>query len=205
MAEGFVEQGARWIHVVDLDRAFGAGDNEAAIRRLADRLATTVHLQLGGGMRNVPVIRTALDFGISRVVIGTAAAVDSSFLSEAVPALGAEYLAVAIDARDGWVALRGWTETSNQRAEALARLAVQAGIDTVVYTDISRDGMLSGPDLDGAVALQSTGAHVIVSGGVASYHDIRAACQAGLCGAIVGKALYEGRLTLSEAIQAAEC
>jgi phosphoribosylformimino-5-aminoimidazole carboxamide ribotide isomerase len=205
VAETFVQQGARWIHLVDLDRAFGTGDNEPAMRRIAERLSTRVRLQLGGGLRSVEIIRRVLDLGLSRVVIGTAAAVDHSFVPETVAALGARHLAVAIDARDGWVAIRGWSQTSNQRADELARQVARDGIETVIYTDISRDGMLSGPDLAGAVALQSADARVILSGGVASGSDIRAACQAGLSGVIVGKALYEGRLTLPEALQAAEC
>jgi phosphoribosylformimino-5-aminoimidazole carboxamide ribotide isomerase len=103
------------------------------------------------------------------------------------------------------VAVRGWTETSTTRAEQLARQVVQAGIETVIYTDISRDGMLSGPDLPGAVSLRTVGARVIVSGGIAGSADVRAACEAGLDGVIVGRALYEGRLTLSEALRAAAC
>jgi phosphoribosylformimino-5-aminoimidazole carboxamide ribotide isomerase len=205
VAETFVQQGARWIHLVDLDRAFGTGDNEPAVRRIAERLSTSVRLQLGGGLRSLEAIRTVLDLGLSRVVIGTAAAVDSSFVPGIVSALGTGRLAVAIDVREGWVAIRGWHQTSNQRADELARQVVRDGIETVIYTDIRRDGMLSGPDLAGATALQSVGAHVIVSGGVAGGSDIRAACQAGLSGVIVGKALYEARLTLSEALQAAEC
>jgi phosphoribosylformimino-5-aminoimidazole carboxamide ribotide isomerase len=112
---------------------------------------------------------------------------------------------VGIDARDGQVALRGWTETSSQRAEDLARQVVRDGIETIIYTDIGRDGMLAGPDLAGAVKLRTTGASVVVSGGVSSSNDIRAACEAGLDGIIVGKALYEGRINLAEALQAATC
>jgi phosphoribosylformimino-5-aminoimidazole carboxamide ribotide isomerase len=205
VAERFVDQGARWIHVVDLDRAFSSGDNRSAIQRLAERLASKVRLQLGGGLRNADVIRAGLDLGVERVVIGTAAAIDPSFVPETVASFGSARLAVGIDVRDGWVALRGWTESSTRRAEELARQVVRDGIETVIYTDISRDGMLTGPDLPGAVALQGTGARVIVSGGVASASDIRAACEAGLAGVIVGKALYEGRLALPDAIQAAMC
>ena len=205
VAEHFVEQGARWIHVVDLDRAFGSGDNLAVVRRIAQRVGSRARIQLGGGLRTVEVIRTALDLGVARAVIGTAAAVDPTFVPSAVASVGAARLAVGIDARDGRVALRGWTETSPIRADDLARRVAGDGIETVIYTDIARDGMLTGPDLAGAVALQSAGAGVIVSGGVASAADIRAACQAGLSGAIVGKALYEGRLNVSEALLASAC
>jgi phosphoribosylformimino-5-aminoimidazole carboxamide ribotide isomerase len=205
VAERFVDQGARWIHLVDLDRAFGAGDNQPIISAIADRLATRVQLQLGGGLRSGDLIRAGLDLGLARVVIGTAAAIDSTFVPEMVASLGAERLAVGIDARDGRVALRGWTETSSRRAEDLARQVVRDGIQTIIYTDIGRDGMLAGPDLAGAVELRATGAGVVVSGGVSSSSDIRAACQAGLAGVIIGKALHEGRIDLAEAIQAATC
>lgn len=205
VAERFVEEGARWIHVVDLDRAFDSGDNQAVVRGIAERVASKARIQLGGGLRNADVIRAALDLGVARVVIGTAAAVDPTFVPAVIVLVGAGRLAVGIDAREGRVALRGWTETSTTPAEELARRVVGDGIEMVIYTDISRDGMLSGPDLTGAVALQSTGARVIVSGGVASGADIRAACHAGLSGAIVGKALYEGRLTVPEALIAAAC
>jgi phosphoribosylformimino-5-aminoimidazole carboxamide ribotide isomerase len=205
VAEGFVEEGARWIHVVDLDRAFDSGDNRPTVRRIAERLASKAQIQLGGGLRSAEVIQAALDLGVARAVIGTAAAVDPRFVPEMVASFGAARLAVGIDARDGLVALRGWTETSTTRADELARRVVREGIETVIYTDIGRDGMLSGPDLAGAVALQSTGARVIVSGGVASGADIRAACQAGLSGVIVGKAIYEGLVTVAEALLAAAC
>ena len=205
VAERFVSEGAGWIHVVDLDRAFGTGENLAAVRRLAQRFASSLRLQLGGGLRSLDLIREALDLGFSRVVIGTAAAADPDFVPAALSRLRAERLAVGIDAREGMVAVRGWTETSTTRAGDLAQRVVTAGIQTLIYTDISRDGMLSGPDLAGAVALQSTGARVILSGGIAGSADVGAACEAGLDGVIVGRALYEGRLSVSEAIQASVC
>jgi phosphoribosylformimino-5-aminoimidazole carboxamide ribotide isomerase len=116
--------------------------------------------------------------------------------------MGPERLAVGIDTRAGHVAVRGWTETSQQHAGELARRVAAAGIATLIYTDIGRDGMLGGPDLAGAVALLATGAAVILSGGVASVEDIRAARASGMAGVIVGRALYEGRLTLAEGLAA---
>lgn len=205
VAESFLQQGAQWIHVVDLDRAFGTGENRATIHRLADRVATKVKLELGGGLRSQDLIREALDLGFARAVIGTAAAADPDFVSQMLVRVDVSHLAVGIDTRNGMVAVRGWTETSTARAEDLARRVVQAGIETLIYTDIARDGMLSGPDLAGAVSLRTLGAQVIVSGGIAGSSDVRAACQAGLDGVIVGRALYEGRLTLSEALGAAAC
>jgi phosphoribosylformimino-5-aminoimidazole carboxamide ribotide isomerase len=204
VAEGFVQQGASWIHVVDLDRALGSGDNLAAVAQIANRVGSRVRLQLGGGFRTLGLVRAGLDLGAARVVIGTAAAVDPSFVASAVSAAGSERLAVGIDTREGKVALRGWTETSTEPAEELARRVVADGIDTVIYTDIGRDGMLGGPDLAGAAALLATGARVIVSGGVASAEDIRGALASGLAGVIVGRALYEGRLTLPEALAACQ-
>ena len=205
VAERFLEQGARWIHVVDLDRAFGTGDNLAVVHRIAERVAAKLQLQLGGGLRSKDLIREALDLGFARAVIGTAAAVDPNFVPEVLAAVSTTRLAVGIDARNGLVAVRGWTETSTTRAEDLVRRVVNAGIETVIYTDIDRDGMLNGPDLAGAVSLLTMGARIILSGGIAGSADVRAACQAGLNGVIVGRALYEGRLTLPEALQAAAC
>ncbi len=205
VAERFVEQGARWIHIVDLDRAFGSGDNLETVGRIGQRLASEVQLQLGGGFRSLDLLRAGLALGAARIVIGTAAATDPNFLRAAVAAVGSSRLAMGIDARQGYVALRGWSETTSRRAEDLARQAVDEGIETVVYTDIARDGMLQGPDLAGAVALQRVGPRVIASGGVATTDDVQSACQAGLAGVIVGRALYEGRFNLPEGLAAATC
>jgi phosphoribosylformimino-5-aminoimidazole carboxamide ribotide isomerase len=205
VAERFLEQGARWIHVVDLDRAFGTGENLAVVHLIAARMATKLQLELGGGLRSKDLIREALDLGFARAVIGTAAAIEPDFVPELLAELGSARLAVGIDTRNGLVAVRGWTETSTTRAEDLARRVVQAGIETLIYTDISRDGMLSGADLAGAVSLKPLGARVVVSGGIADAGDVRAACAAGLDGVIVGRALYEGRLTLPDALLAATC
>ena len=202
-AERFAGLGARWIHVVDLDRAFGDGGNLALVARIAASVGPRVRLQLGGGLRTAALIREGLDHGASRVVIGTAAAVDPAVVGAAVALAGAERVAVGIDARDGVVAIRGWTQSSALTTEELARRAVADGVRTLVHTDVARDGMLGGPDLDGACRLQALGADVIASGGVAGLPDIVAARDAGLAGVIVGRALYEGRLDLSAALQAA--
>ena len=205
VAERFIADGAGWIHLVDLDRAFGVGENLELIRRIAVRVGGHLRLQLGGGFRSLELLRGGVDLGAARIVIGTAAATDPSFVPAAVAAVGAERLAMGIDARDGFVAVRGWTEISTRRADELAREVIGEGIQTVIYTDIGRDGMLTGPDLAGAVALQRLGAQVIASGGVASVGDIRSACEAGLAGVIVGRALYEGRLTVPQGLEAARC
>jgi phosphoribosylformimino-5-aminoimidazole carboxamide ribotide isomerase len=203
VAEGFAAAGALWIHVVDLDRAFGTGENLDVVARIAARVAGRVRLQLGGGLRTVALVRQGLDQGVDRVVLGTAAAVDPAIVPEAVAAVGAGRLVVGIDAREGQVAIRGWTETFDLTADALARRVAAAGVHTVVYTDVARDGMLSGPDIDGARTLQRIGLEVIASGGVSSIADLVSVRTAGLSGAIVGRALYEGRFTLAEALEAA--
>ena len=205
VAQRFADEGARWIHVVDLDRAFGSGDNLPAVRRLAQGVASKLSLELGGGLRAIDLVRQALDLGFARAVIGTAAASEPGFVRQVVGAVGAARLAVAIDARDGQVAVRGWTQTSDIRADELARAVVDGGVQTVIYTDIARDGMLGGPDLAGALLLKTAGVRVIVSGGIASAEDIRAACLAELDGVIVGRALYEGMLSVPEAMLAAAC
>lgn len=205
VAARFADQGAEWIHVVDLDRAFGEGDNAPAVRAILVRLAGRARVQLGGGFRSLELLRAGLELGIARAVVGTAAASDPDFVPAAVALATPERLAVGIDARDGRVVVRGWTETAPLRADELARRVAAAGVHTVIYTDVSRDGMLEGPDISGAVALQGAGAGVIVSGGVASARDVRAACDAGLAGAIVGRALYEERVTIAQALEASRC
>jgi phosphoribosylformimino-5-aminoimidazole carboxamide ribotide isomerase len=136
-------------------------------------------------------------------VIGTAAALDSGFLAAAAAAVTPERLAAGVDARDGRVTVRGWTETSSLTTADLAERALSAGIATLIYTDVARDGMLQGPDITGALALQAQGAAVIASGGVSSLDDLRRIAEAGLAGAIVGRALYEGRFDLPQALEAA--
>jgi phosphoribosylformimino-5-aminoimidazole carboxamide ribotide isomerase len=140
---------------------------------------------------------------VLRVVFGSGAALYAALVPAVLAAVVAERFAFGIDAREGQVAIRGWTETSNLTAEALARRVTADGVRTIVYTDVARDGMLGGPDLEGARRLQQGGATVIASGGVAGIGDIRAVRDAGLAGVIVGRALYEGRFGLVEALEAA--
>ncbi len=205
IAEQFVGQGAEWLHVVDLDRAFGQGDNTELIRELIRMVGGRARVQLGGGFRDLDRVRSAIACGAARVVIGTAAALDPAFIPAAAQAVAHERLAVAIDVRMGWVALRGWTETSSRTAEELARNVLDQGVETLVYTDIERDGMLHGPDVSGALALRFPGSRVILSGGVATIDQVASACIAGLDGIIVGRALYEGRFSLAEGLRAASC
>ncbi|HUF36633.1 MAG TPA: 1-(5-phosphoribosyl)-5-[(5-phosphoribosylamino)methylideneamino]imidazole-4-carboxamide isomerase [Gemmatimonadales bacterium] len=203
VAVRFAEQGARWVHVVDLDRALGEGDNQEAVRRLVARVEGRLRVQLGGGFRSLDRVRQGLALGVTRVVIGTAAATDPGFVTSAIAVAGPAGLAVGVDAREGMVAVRGWTETSTVRAEDLVARVVGEGVETIIYTDVSRDGMLGGADLAGAAALQRRGAGVIASGGIASLAEVRAARELGLAGVVVGRALYEDRLRLPEALEAA--
>ena len=200
VADQFAEAGARWLHVVDLDRAFGDGDQAQTIAAIARRVGPRVQVQTGGGLRTLAAVQAALDTGVTRVVIGTAAVTDPALVPAAVVAAGADAIAVGLDARDGLVALKGWVENSGLSIEAVAARVRDAGVRTIIYTDIARDGMLTGPDLEGAVRLANLGLHVIASGGVASLEHLRAVDAAGLDGAIIGRALYERKFTLPEAL-----
>ncbi len=202
-AERFADDGARWLHVVDLDRAFGDGDNLALVERIAAAVRGRLQVQCGGGFRDLERVRAAVEAGVSRVVIGTAAVSRPELVQEAVAALGAERIAVGLDAREGRVALRGWTEQSALTVDEVAGRMLAAGVRTLVYTDIARDGMLTGPDLDGCARLAALGAAVIASGGFAGAADVAAAARRGCAGAILGRALYERRLTVPEALAAA--
>lgn len=204
-ADAFVAAGARWIHVVDLDRAFGQGDNDAAVRGIIAAVAGRAAVQLGGGVRSLDRALALVGAGVDRVVIGTAAVDQPELIDALVGSVGAARVAIGIDARDGIVALRGWVESASLSASDLARRVAGQGVDTVIYTDIARDGMLGGPDISGSLAVvaameESAAPNLIVSGGVASVADLAAIAAAGLGGAIIGRALYEGRFTLPEAI-----
>lgn len=201
-AEAFVTAGARWIHVVDLDRAFGTGENLGVIGRIAAQTRGQVRLQVGGGIRSLDALKAVRDLGAGRVVLGTIVVTDSGFVPAALSEVGAERLAIGLDAREGKVAIRGWVDTTDLLVSELCRRILDQGARTVIYTDVSRDGMLSGPDLRGAVQLKDMGAAVIASGGVSSLEDLRAVRAAGLAGAIVGRAIYEGRFTVTEGLGA---
>jgi phosphoribosylformimino-5-aminoimidazole carboxamide ribotide isomerase len=202
VAQRFVAEGARWVHVVDLDRAFSEGDNSELVGRVIAAVAGRARVQVGGGLRALDRIEQAFGLGAARVVIGTAAVREPELLTQALALAGTERIAVGIDARDGIIAIRGWRETAGEPARTVAERVVEQGVRTLVYTDVARDGMLQGPDLDGALALQALGAKVIASGGIASLDDLRRVREAGLAGAIVGRAIYEGRFSVRDAIAA---
>ena len=195
------EKGASYLHLVDLDGAAeGRRANGPCIRQIVRRVHIPV--QLGGGVRSLGDIEEALALGVSRVIIGTRAAEEPEFVRKAVERFGAERIAAGIDARDGMVAVRGWEKLSQVTAGELAGRMREAGVQTIIYTDISRDGMLCGPNVEATKKLQETaGIDVIASGGVSSIEELRRRYEAGIRGAIIGKALYERRIDLAAAIQ----
>ncbi len=201
MARSFAAQGAQWLHVVDLDGAF-AGDSRNLTAIAAIVAAAGLPVQVGGGLRNMAHLERMLgEIGAARAILGTAALRDRAFLSEAVGRWGTERIAVGIDARDGRVAVNGWAELTDQTPIALASEVAALGLRTIVYTDISRDGMLSGPNFEATARLiTETGLDVILSGGVGAPEHVRRAKEIGAAGAIVGKAIYTGAVDLKDAI-----
>jgi phosphoribosylformimino-5-aminoimidazole carboxamide ribotide isomerase len=204
-AEQFTHAGAEWIHVVDLDGAFGGAPRNLNILQKISSLGPNV--QFGGGMRDAKLVDAALAAGASRVVIGTRAATDSQFLQEIAKSHGKK-LAIGIDAKDGLVAVKGWTDVTQLDATDFAVTVSQLGISTVIYTDIATDGMLTGPNWKSLEALlKRCSCGVIASGGVASAADVAKLAQLSkvyphLVGVIVGKALYEGRTNVAELLAA---
>jgi phosphoribosylformimino-5-aminoimidazole carboxamide ribotide isomerase len=202
VARSFADAGAEWVHVVDLDAAFGAGSNRALIRELV--AATPLKVQTGGGLRSEADLEEVLETGAARAVIGTAAIENPELVRRAVERWGAERIAVGLDARGRRPAARGWTEESGTDLFDLAASMAAFGVRTIIHTDIERDGMMGGPNLELSAALaEASGAEVIVSGGMAGMDDVEAAADAagrGVAGAIIGKALYEGRIGLIEAV-----
>ena len=199
-AQRFVGQGARFLHMVDLDGAF-SGQPSVDLVRLIAKTAGDVPLQVGGGYRSLEAIEAAVEAGAARVMIGTAAA-SPEFLTQAA-ARFAEQLVVAIDARDGKVALRGWTELSELDAADLARSCADAGVRRLLVTSTRRDGSLAGPDFELLdTVLEATRLPLIAAGGVASLDDLRALRAAGCEGAVAGAAIWSGRFTLAGALSA---
>ncbi|HXG96660.1 MAG TPA: HisA/HisF-related TIM barrel protein [Gemmatimonadales bacterium] len=200
----FIRAGAKWIHLVDMDRAFGRGrkDNHELIGAVLSAAATRVQVQVGGGLFRETDIDQMFNLGATRVVIGPRGAVDSGLVERLVTRYGARRLAAGIDARDGRVAPRGTADILDLTAEALATRVATLGIRTIIYNEVTRDGKLTGPDTDGAKTLAALGGglDVIVSGGVGSLDDLRAARAAGLAGICVGRALYDGKFTIAEAL-----
>jgi phosphoribosylformimino-5-aminoimidazole carboxamide ribotide isomerase len=219
------EAGATWLHVVNLDGAFDerSQENQAALERI---LTAGLRVQFGGGIRDFTTLRRALDLGVSRVVVGTAAVEDPDLIEFGLEAFGPERVAVGIDAREGKVRTHGWKQAATLTAVELAQQWAAQGVRWLIFTDVSRDGMGSGLNVEATVQLaQATGPsttlrpfdmaqgklcsgqgsghrlHVIASGGVASLEDVRRAYQAGLSGVIIGRAFYEGQVALEDALR----
>jgi phosphoribosylformimino-5-aminoimidazole carboxamide ribotide isomerase len=202
-AHDFEAEGFRHLHVVDLDGAFaGKPRNAGAIERILETVGLCV--QLGGGIRDMATIESWLEKGVDRVIIGTAAVRDPALVKEAARKFP-KRIAVGLDARDGKVATQGWAETSELTALELARRFEDAGVAAIIYTDISRDGLLKGLNLDATIALaEAISVPVVASGGLASIDDVRALLEPRarkLQGAIAGRALYDGRLDPAEALR----
>ena len=206
IARKFEDAGARMLHVVDLDGAFADpnGRNRKVVRRLIRSVAVPV--QFGGGLRSVTDVQQMIEYGAAQVVIGTLAAESPETLEKFVQLFGFR-ICVGIDARRGSVVTHGWERAAKLSASALARRVADAGVDRIVYTDVSRDGTLSGVNLEQTCAIaRESGLRVTASGGVSSLADIGQLKTIRACGVdsvIVGKALYEGRFTLREALLAA--
>jgi len=222
VARRWLDCGAKWLHVVNLDGAFDerGRQNQAALARI---LTTGMRVQFGGGIRDLKALHQALDLGISRVVVGTAAVENPALVEAALQAFGAERIALGIDTRQGQVRTHGWQQAASMTAGrphsdgarhsdgasagrplsavALAQRWATHGVKWVIFTDIARDGMGSGVNLESTVHLaHTTGLHVIASGGVASLEDVRRTYEAHLSGVVIGRALYEGQIKLEDAL-----
>jgi len=197
-ARRWVAAGAPWLHVVDLDGAFaGASRNLEAVRAIA---RNQVPVQLGGGMRTLEAMQTAFEAGVTRVIIGSKA-LDGELVARAVKSFGPDRVVVGIDAKNGLVATEGWANVTTVTATDLAKRVGDAGVQTIIYTDIAKDGMMAGPNFAEMEVMGRTGLGIIASGGVSSLDDIRRLMAIpGVTGAILGKALYTGAVDLKEAL-----
>ena len=205
MAQKWVAAGATWLHVVNLDGAF-AEAGTANWQILPQLTQQGAKVQFGGGVRSLADVERVLGMGVARVILGTVAIEQPEMVAEAIAQFGADKIAVGIDARDGVVKTRGWLQETGTSPIELGRMMQATGVQTIIYTDISRDGVLAGVNVANTVELaQETGLRVIASGGVASLQDVErtlAVVDKGVVGVITGRALYDGRLDLHEAIEA---
>ena len=201
VAAHWQEKGASFLHLVDLDGALaGYSVNEEVIRRIADTVS--IPIEIGGGIRSGEAVERMLGLGVRRVIIGTKAAEHPEFLRDMVRTFGEEAIVAGVDAKDGMVAVEGWEKVSSLTARDLCLTMKEYGVRHIVYTDISRDGMLSGPNVEATRKLtEETGLDIIASGGVSCMEDLKCLHEAGIRGAIIGKALYENRIDLAEAVR----
>ncbi|MCB0118540.1 MAG: 1-(5-phosphoribosyl)-5-[(5-phosphoribosylamino)methylideneamino]imidazole-4-carboxamide isomerase [Anaerolineales bacterium] len=200
-AKRWIDAGSAWLHVVNLDGAFGESDN-ANRDALESILKLGARVQFGGGIRSMDAIADVLKLGVSRAILGTIAIEQPDIVRDALTSFGADHVAVGIDARDGLVRTRGWKDNSGVPALDLALQMQTFGLATVIFTDVSRDGLGSGLNIPSTRELaESSGLDVIASGGVHTIEDVKAAKDAGLAGCIIGRALYDGTVDLREALQ----
>ena len=201
VAAHWQENGASFLHLVDLDGALaGYSVNEEVIRRIADTVS--IPIEIGGGIRSGEAVERMLGLGVRRVIIGTKAVEHPEFLRDMVRTFGEEAIVAGVDAKDGMVAVEGWEKVSSLTARDLCLTMKEYGVRHIVYTDISRDGMLSGPNVEATRKLtEETGLDIIASGGVSCMEDLKCLHEAGIRGAIIGKALYENRIDLAEAVR----
>ena len=202
-AQQWIDQGADWLHVVNLDGAFQAENDNLAVLEQIARL--NVSVQFGGGLRSMDDIAHALDLGAKRVILGTVAVRQPEIVAQTVERFGADAICVALDARDGKITTHGWQQATELTPLDFGRRMAQQGARHALYTDVSRDGQLTGSDVERTIALgRDSGLQVIASGGVATIAEIGQLAASGtVAGVIIGMALYEGRLTLPEALNAA--
>ncbi|MBE6958587.1 MAG: 1-(5-phosphoribosyl)-5-[(5-phosphoribosylamino)methylideneamino]imidazole-4-carboxamide isomerase [Ruminococcaceae bacterium] len=203
IARDFEAAGAAWVHLVDLEGAKdGTTPNLNVVRQIANE--TTLSAEIGGGIRNMETVRTYLENGVDRVILGTAAVNDEAFLKEAIAAYGSR-IAVGVDVKDGFVAIKGWTENSAYSCFDFCRKMVDLGVQYLICTDISKDGAMQGTNRELYRELSETfPVNITASGGVSSLEDIQALRKLNLYGAIVGKAYYSGAITLKDALEAAK-
>lgn len=207
MARSFQDQGAQFLHVVDLDGAFEGGPrNLKAIQEIAQ--AITIPFQVGGGLRTEADVERILSIGAQRVIIGTRAVQSPEFVKNLLKKFGPEKIVLGIDAKDGMVAIEGWVEKSTLGALEFGQAMHELGVQTAVFTDVARDGLLQGPNLASIANMAcESGLKIIASGGVTSLENIIALKNLesiGVCGAIIGKAIYEGRIDLGEALRVSQ-
>lgn len=199
VAKEFEAAGAKFLHVVDLDGALkGTGANEEALKKIVENVGIPV--EIGGGIRTMQDIEHRLDLGVARVILGTKAVESPEFVKEAVEKFGADKIVIGIDAKDGFVAIKGWETISSTDAVTLALSMKELGVKTIIYTDISKDGMLCGPNFaQTARMVEATGMNIVASGGVSCMNDLIKLEEIGVEGAILGKAIYEKKVDLKEA------